>query len=50
MITLMLFGTPMTILDYNRKDDSDVIEDEFEFWLPSIIYNQYMLALGEFET
>ena len=27
-----------------------MIEDEFKYWLPSVIYNQYMLALGEFET
>ena len=50
MITLMLFGTPMTILDYNRDESSQVIEDEFDYWLPSMIFNQYMLALGEFET
>ena len=39
----------MTILNMNRTDEDQVIKDPFAFWLPNVMINQYMLALGEFE-
>ena len=45
----MIFGLPMAILNMNRTDDTQVIKDPFSFWLPNMVINQYLLALGEFE-
>ena len=47
----MLFGVPMMMLNLNRitdEEDNSVVESVFGFWLPNMIVNQYLLALGEF--
>ena len=48
LTTLMMFGVPMLMLDANSSDGKEVIEETFGFWLADLIYNQYLLALGEF--
>ena len=49
VISLLIFGIPMVMLNLNRTDDeNEVIDDVSPFWLPNIMLNQYLLALGEF--
>ena len=47
-ISLLIFGIPLTMLDMNRSDGSEIISKVFGFWLLDAIYNQYLLSLGEF--
>ena len=50
-VAFLMFGLPMSMLSLNRSDeDSRLIQERFEFWFIDLIYNQYLLALGEFET
>lgn len=49
IVSLMMFGTPMYMLQLNRNDDNAVVESVFgNFWPMNAFYNQYMLSLGEF--
>ena len=43
-----MFGIPMNMLNLNRDVNEKVIDDPFPYWLPNIMFNQYLLALGEF--
>jgi len=44
-----MFGTPMYMLQLNRHEDNAVIDEVFgSLWPVNMIYNQYMLSLGEF--
>ena len=49
-LSLLSFGVPMVLLNINRmvNDQSEVINGVSSFWLPNILINQYLLALGEF--
>ena len=48
-VSLMMFGTPMYMLQLNRTDKNPVVESIFgNFWPMNAFYNQYMLSLGEF--
>ena len=46
--TLMMFGVPLIMLDGNSEEGSELIDGTFNFWLVDLVYNQYMLSLGEF--
>lgn len=48
IISLLMFGVPVLMLDMNSEEGSEMIEDNFHFWLFDLMFNQYMLALGEF--
>ena len=51
LLALLMFGVPISILNFNREgDDAQLIADSYGFWLVDCIYNQYLLALGEFAT
>merc|ERR1719362_155131 len=43
-----MFGVPVLMLDMNSAEDAELIDDNFHFWLVDLMFNQYMLALGEF--
>ena len=50
VVALMMFGMPMYILQLNRTQDNAIVSEVFgNFWLLNAFYNQYMLALGEFD-
>lgn len=48
VMSLMMFGIPMNMLNLNRDEDNKVVDDPFSYWLPNIMINQWLLALGEF--
>ena len=49
LVALFMIGVPMYILQLNRGPDNAIVEETFgNFWLLNAVYNQYMLALGEF--
>ena len=48
IIALLMFGVPVLMLDMNSAEDAELIDDNFHFWLVDLMFNQYMLALGEF--
>ena len=47
-VTLMMFGVPLVMLDGNSADEKELIEGAFNYWLLDLLYNQYLLCLGEF--
>ena len=51
IISLLIFGVPMVMLNINRqmKGEQEIINSPSLFWLPNIILYQYELALGEFQ-
>ena len=52
-VALLLFGLPLSMLNQNRfrySEDEQIIDEVVRWWLYDIIYNQYLLALGEFVT
>ena len=48
LITLTVFGIPLIILDGGSADGKEVIDNTFGYWLLDLMYNQYLLTLGEF--
>ena len=48
MTALMMFGVPMVMLNLNRTGDNAVLDEPFGFWGLNMFFNQYLLALGEF--
>ena len=50
MIALAMIGSAMYALEYSQGPvhENQVIEPVFDFFFLNMIYNQYMLALGEF--
>ena len=49
-IFLATFGTPIFILSDGRADGNEVISEYIGFGLLDTIFNQYLLALGEFDS
>ena len=47
---LMLFGIPMSIIDFNREYDKDIIQGDFNNWMVNDFINQYTLALGAWDS
>ena len=39
LITLMMFGVPLLMLDANSLEDKELIEASFGFWLADLLYN-----------
>lgn len=48
MTALLMFGVPLVFLDANSMSEKELIEGIFGFWVLDLIYNQYLLSLGEF--
>ena len=48
VVSLLIFGIPMQMLNLNRDADSAIVGDSYGFWLVDAIFNQYLLSLGEF--
>ena len=49
-IFLATFGTPIFILSNSREDGEEVVVEYFHFGLLDTMFNQYLLALGEFDS
>ena len=52
LTSLTIFGIPMAMLNIDRiiKNEEEVISGVVSsFWLPNMLINQYLLALGEFQ-
>ena len=47
-VSLMMFGVPMIMLNSSRTDELALVDSTFNFWVPNMLLNQYLLALGEF--
>ena len=45
---LMMFGMPMVMLNLNRAEGDEIVNETFSFWGLNLLLNQYLLALGEF--
>ena len=43
-----MFGIPMVMLNSSRTDEIALVDQKFSFWIPNMLINQYLLALGEF--
>lgn len=51
LVALAGFGLPMSMLDLNQNGvEDELIGYSTGFWLFDALYNQYLLALGEFST
>ena len=52
IIALAMFGSAMFALQYSQGavNEHQIIEPVFNLFFVDMIYNQYMLALGEFQT
>ena len=53
VIALALFGLPLNMLNQQRfryEEDTQIIREQLGFWLLDVLYNQYLLSLGEFST
>ena len=48
-ITLVMFGIPMVLLNFNRSDDNKIVQNDFSYWGVNMFLNQYKLILGEFD-
>ena len=50
---MALFGLPLNLLNqqrYRHEEDMMIIKEQLGFWLFDVLYNQYLLSLGEFYT
>ena len=60
VLSLMMLGVPMFMLDFNSEPiidevtgeevSGEVIESLFTFWPSNMLLNEYMLTLGEFSV
>ena len=50
IMSLVMFGVPMIILNMNRSEDQLVVDEIFGSWIQNMFINQYLLALGEFNV
>ena len=50
VVALLAFGMPLSMLNLNRDADNILIESSSGSWILDIVYNQYLLSLGEFAT
>ena len=48
LIALLMFGIPIMMLDMNSEDGYEMIDNSWHNWLLNLLFNQYLLALGEF--
>ena len=47
---ILAFGTSMMILNFERDDDTTIMDSYTGFWVWDICVNQYLLALGDWEN
>mmetsp|Transcript_10185 Transcript_10185/g.13817 ORF Transcript_10185/g.13817 Transcript_10185/m.13817 type:complete len:252 (-) Transcript_10185:385-1140(-) len=50
LVALLIFGLPMSMLSLNRDKEQALVNENFFWWGFDLIYNQYLLSLGEFES
>ena len=50
LVTLMMFGVPIVMLNANSAKEKELMDKVFDNWVFDLIYTQYMVALGMFET
>lgn len=48
LLTLLMFGVPLLMLNANSAPGKELIDPAFGYWAFDLTYNQYLLALGEF--
>ena len=48
IISLLMFGIPMIMLNISRTEELALVDQKFSNWIPNMLINQYLLALGEF--
>ena len=48
LLTLLMFGVPLLMLNANSAPGKELIDPAFGYWVFDLTYNQYLLALGEF--
>ena len=41
VMSLLMFGFPMIMLNINRSEENLVVDETFSFWLPNMLLNQY---------
>lgn len=49
-VALIAFGVPMSMLELNRDENSELVSAPLNFWVIDTILNQYLLSLGEFSS
>lgn len=49
VVSLLMFGLPMTILNGNRTDQDSIQDSPIGFWIIDMIIGQYLLALGDWD-
>ena len=52
-VAILLFGLPLSMFNQSRSktnEEEQIISEQLYMWLEDVIYNQYLLALGEFQT
>ena len=49
-VALLGFGLPMIMLDFNRDEESRMVQITFGWKVLDAVYNQYLLSLGEFDS
>ena len=50
LVTLMMFGVPLAMLALDNLQYDEENASDIKRWLPNLIFTQYMLALGEFNS
>ena len=48
--SLLMFGLPLSILDFTSQPGKEVIGDISDVTLFNLLMNQYYLALGDYDT
>ena len=50
LFSLIAFGIPLGFLSMNSASDDQVVEGVFNSFFFDVMFNQYLLGLGEFNT
>ena len=48
LTTLIMLGVPLVILNSSSQEEKELYDGVFDFWVFDLMYNQYLLSLGEF--
>ena len=48
VLSLMMFGIPLLLLNNNGEMDDEVVATPLNFWPSNLLINQYRLILGDF--
>ena len=49
-LSMSILAVPMAILNLNKNKAQDLVPEYFGWWLIDSLFNQYLLALGTFDT